>query len=1118
MMNSRDVLPASLHDRPLQDVTDMQDEQQLPAMILSPKGPYRLGDAATAVWSMTNFADHDLAGATLTFSVPASVDVVLAESSVQGSGGDAISAAFTTEGFALGTVRRGDGVNAVLGLRFAREAVAPEAIVATLHLGSEGSFASEPAELVSRARALLAVSAMPHVCDVDGGRLGIAFAFENRGETRAQRVTLAVPAPQGFALARVRLADGSPVVPSKESFLLPDVPRSASVGIILEFERRGAERCGYVEIDGIALTYAGGALFLDPVTVPIDSAEPSLQAMLETATTTIEPGSVIRIDLNVANAGYGDARGVTVGFDLPQQLAYCAGTIAVNGGSDARRNDPRSIAVGTVLGRSSATVALYATAVAPLPHGDTFVVGASVDGRAVDPVAFAIKSEPAFPTGPNSFELEGSPTVGVGERRTVRVRAANVGTADARDVRVRLISPQLVIETASIVSSTGSRESAPMKSSVSREGQPCVAVDLGTVAARDIKTLEVDLRAPDHFGDGQVFPLRADLRFGDGAESDVGFVELVGRCRPEIATAESGLSSSRTEPLRIGHVRSYTLRVKNAGLAAARGVSVSLNLPGMLAIEAVNGTPTRSDVIAIREIPAGAAVEVPIALRLVESVDGGATLDISAVVGGEAISTVSLDTLRVVTTGRAYLDEFVTRIEDRSDERLATIRFRNVGDAIAQQVVIAAIDLPSAYVPGSTRLGDVPVPDFGGSSLLARGLTLPPLVPGREIVVAYRLNVDSFEDARVAFNVRSRTQNEMPEPATFRATRPPARAIEPAAFVPAAFEAFGEPMEAATFTPPAPPAPTPTFAAPARMDVPHFVTESPPPAPIPVPSLAASLASFAFGTTATTNGNGRSKGHTASTAVGVSPVTSAVAAAVDASLRSQGPAAGPRAHGLVGYLVMDRAEVERVRRIAETALAVPALGTYRHFFAMRALVPRSLLGASPDVAARWEAVHDRVRADLRAPFVQAAMPGFDARPEWANQFHDATSAEAASRAIVAIRQAGAENVSYDDVAAPDDWIRGSIGREFESYLSSMPEPTGNVLNLILAEAIPTESSRDQHLAKSLKRYRERLKLLFAALLYQNPSARHERMLSGLDVELDDTLRAIVDRLRDPRWA
>ena len=1051
----------------------MHDEQQkLPAVLLSPRGPYRVGDSLTASWSMTNFADRDISGALLVFTLPASVDPVLANCTIAGARGETIATAFTNEGFALGTIRRGDCINAVLDLRFARETEPPQALSAALRIAGAETYVSEPAELVLRARALLALAAAPRSYELDPEtrRLGVSFTLENVGEMRAEKIDLSVPAPAGYALSRVRLSNETAAVAGKEPVRLPDIARAEALDVALEFEPRGVETAGHVVIEGIRIAYVGGNLFPEPVTVRLDRGDGRLDGTLSAASTTIEPGSVVRLDLTIANAGHSDAPGVVAAFELPAELTYCPGTIAVNGGSDARRNDPASIAVGTVLGRSNTTVSLYATVVTPLHHDERVAVGASIDAADVANLELVVKSEPSFPTSDNCFELDGPPVVGTGETRTLRIRAANAGTADARGVRVRVVSPQLVIERAAVVLSSGARETIAMKPSVSRDGVACAVADLGTVAARDIKTLEVDVRAPDHFSDGDAFVLRADLRYGGGVEVDVGAIAIAGRCRPSIDPTESGLSAQRTDPLRVGNVRAYTLRVKNAGLAAARGVTVSLNLPGMLAIEAVNGEPARSDVVAIREIPAGAAVEVPIALRLVESVDGGSELSIAPIVGGESLSSIALDPVHITTAGQAFLDEFAVDVERNDGELVASLHFRNVGDAVAAHVVVSALELPNAYVRDSTKLGDTAVPDFEGGSLLGRGITLPPLAPGREVAISYRMTEADADGARVAFIVRSRSQDEiLPEPVLYRS--PTAKPVEP------------EP---------------PLF----RTDPPRFVDD---------------FAPLALGSPPNGNGNGR---HSASAEgyVSPAPVAIAVAAAVEATMQSSAVATAPRAYGLVGYLTMDAIEIERIRRVAETALGVPALGTYRHFFAMRAIVPRELLGASPSVAAQWNAVHERARADLRVPFMQAALPGFDARMDWANQFHDASSGEAAGRAIEALRRAATENVPYEDAPIPDDQIRGAIGRDFESYLSSMSEPNGNVLNLILAEAIPTESPRDPHLSKALKRYRERLRLLFAALLYQNPNARHERMLSGLDVELDDTLHAIADRLRDPRWA
>jgi uncharacterized repeat protein (TIGR01451 family) len=1109
----------------------MHDQKKrLPAVLLSPRGPYRVGDVVSAAWSMTNFADRDLTGGRLVLSLPASVDPVLATSSILGASGEAIASAFTPEGYRLGTIRRGESINANFDLRFARETGPPQALSLSLELDEGSAYVSEPVELVLRARALLAIAAPPKTYEIDAAakRFGVALTLENVGEMRAERIDLNVPVPNGFALAAVRLSKGA-IAGGKQPFRLPDLSHGDSLGVVLEFEALDAEIGDHVEIDGIRIDYAGGRLYPEPITVHLEREAGFLSSTLSAQSTTVEPGAVVRIDLTIENAGQSDERGVTASFSLPAELSFCPGTIAVNGGSDPRRNDPRSIAVGTVLGRSTTLVSLYASVVSPLAHDETFSIFASVDNQNVAPLRFTVKSQPAFAQSPSSFELEGPPVVSAGETRTLRVRAANIGTADAQGVRIRVISPQLVVERAALVYSSGARESVTLKPTVSSDGVGCSGADLGTVAARDIKTLEVDLRAPDHFSDGDSFSIRGDLRYSGGPEMQIGALTVAGRCRPAIDAKESALTSTRVDPLRVGQVRTYTLRIKNSGLATARGVAVSLNLPGMLAIEAINGEPARSDIVSIREIPAGAAVEVPIALRLVESIDGGAVVSVAPIVGGESLSTVRLEPVAIATAGQALVDEFTTKVVKRDAELVASLSFRNVGDAVAHHVVVSALDVPNAYVPESTRVGDAAVPDLGGVSLLSRGITLPPLGPGREMTVSYRMNESDADGARVAFVVRTRTQdNIVPEPAIYRAaTRkdvftetaaalpPPPPVVAPV--IPVAVVEKPQPVAA-----PAPPplAPVPAPAAPPapaveEPRVEHFI-----PHDFGREYVASSSSSNGHG-----HGNGHGNGNAAAPAeappVEVAPIAVAVAAAVEASVASVAtavPSDAPKAFGLTGYIVLDGAEAERIRGIAETALSIEALGTYRHFFAMRALVPRSLLGASAHVKQQWEAVHERARADLRTPFLQSASPDFEAGADWANQFYDESSAHTAAVAMGAIKQADREHVGYDAAPAPEDHLRGAIGHDFESYMAPGSQPNGSVLNLILAEAMPTESRRDPHLSKALKRYRERLKLLFAALLYQNPVARHERMLSGLDVELDDTLRAIVDRLRDPRWA
>jgi hypothetical protein len=106
-----------------------------------------VGDVVSAAWSMTNFADRDLTGGRLVLSLPASVDPVLGSSSILGASGEAIASAFTPEGYRLGTIRRGESINAVFDLRFARETGPPQSLLLALELDEGSSYVSEPVEL-----------------------------------------------------------------------------------------------------------------------------------------------------------------------------------------------------------------------------------------------------------------------------------------------------------------------------------------------------------------------------------------------------------------------------------------------------------------------------------------------------------------------------------------------------------------------------------------------------------------------------------------------------------------------------------------------------------------------------------------------------------------------------------------------------------------------------------------------------------------------------------------------------------------------------------------------------------------------------------------------------------
>ncbi len=452
------------------------------------------------------------------------------------------------------------------------------------------------------------------------------------------------------------------------------------------------------------------------------------------APTEVEPGRRVRVALLAENVGTCAADDVRVRLTLPDGLRYAPGSRALDGRSVSESDDPGAFVFPRIDAGRRVEAAVDAYVVSPAVDATPLPIAGSLGwstGSRTFERTLTVRSSPRFLETRNVLLLEGSAQVVPGSEVRASVRIANDGTAQATGVRV-------VIETDPALQSLRYAEAGG-------EGEARVqpaGIGLGTLAPGAERTLTltgtVASPSPDRF----TIRLRARLENDQTPAIALGQVELVVRSRPRFAPTSSTLAYPSGEPLRPSAQGDVVVVLVNEGTDVARDVRLQLDVTPEARIEAVDGATRVGTTLLFGDVGPGTRAEATVRLRLARLVARGTAITLNGRLEAVGLLPFALAPVTIPTVAEPRFEALMaTQPADSVDAgealyvRLAT---RNTGDGAAGRLILRAqLPLHTAYLPGSTRINDVPLLDVDGGSVLwsPTGLVLEDVDPGVEVVV-----------------------------------------------------------------------------------------------------------------------------------------------------------------------------------------------------------------------------------------------------------------------------------------------------------------------------------------------------------------------------------------------
>ena len=182
----------------------------------------------------------------------------------------------------------------------------------------------------------------------------------------------------------------------------------------------------------------------------------------------------------------------------------------------------------------------------------------------------------------------------------------------------------------------------------------------------------------------------------------------------------------------------------NEGTDVARDVRLQLDVTADARIEAVDGATRVGATLLFGDVGPGARAEATVRLRLARLVARGTTVTVNGRLEAVGLLPFALAPVTIPTASEPRFEALMATQPGESVDagealyvRLAT---RNTGDGAAGRLIVRA-QLPphTAYLPGSTRVNDVPLLDVDGGSVLwsQAGLVLEDVDPGVEVAVRF---------------------------------------------------------------------------------------------------------------------------------------------------------------------------------------------------------------------------------------------------------------------------------------------------------------------------------------------------------------------------------------------
>ncbi len=329
--------------------------------------------------------------------------------------------------------------------------------------------------------------------------------------------------------------------------------------------------------------------------------------------------------------------------------------------------------------------------------------------------------------------LEGSTQVAPGGEVRAGIRIANDGTAQATGVRVVLDADPAL------------RSLRYAEAGVEGEArvQPA-GIDLGTLPPGAERTLTLIGVVASPIADRFAIRLRARLENDQTPAIALGAVELLVRSRPRFAPASSTLAYPAGEPLRPSAQGDVAVVLVNEGTDVARDVRLQLDLTPDARIEAVDGATRVGTTLLFGDVGPGTRAEATVRLRLARLVARGTTIALNGRLEAVGLLPFALAPVTIPTASEPRFEAAMAtqpgESVDAGEALYVRLSTRNTGDGAAGRLVLRA-QLPphTAYLPGSTRVNEVPLLDVDGGSVLwsQAGLLLEDVDPGVEVVVRY---------------------------------------------------------------------------------------------------------------------------------------------------------------------------------------------------------------------------------------------------------------------------------------------------------------------------------------------------------------------------------------------
>lgn len=925
-----------------------------------------------------------------------------------------------------------------------------------------------------------------------GDVISVRATIRNSGSSSAHDIVLIMPTPEHTTyLARSTRIDGRLVNSDGEVF---DYDSATIVS-----ERLAPAQSVQIEyqatidtplLDGTRIRASGtvGARGLSEFAIqsaeivvasPVDfeGEETQLTVLSDDVVT---PGMRVPMVLRAMNSGTGIAERLQLGFILPPGLMYAPGSAHVDGQPVSDDSiEGLVFSLGSLPAGRMAEVGIAATVAVPQTGETVLPVGASLrwkTGERNFSRRLAVRVAPRFGRARNYVAADRG-AAQAREDVTFTVHVYNDGTAPESDVRLRLV-PGLYLTDLRV--SEGSDDALGYDEPLA----------LGVVHPHHERIFTVHAKIASKVPDRSTATLGVILEHADGAV-DLGTATVVVRSRPMVDRVEWELASN--ESLRPNRTIDLIVRVHNGGSDVLRDARLALTLPPEVIVERAVDARRDREGIAFADVMPESVHEARLTLRLLHAVAGNRRLALDGWLHGRGISPVQFPALEVPTHAEAQFAQSSQLVAIPGEtvnagERLYyEVRLRNDGDGPAERLTLRVVPTNLAvYMPSSTTINGMPVPDDAGASQLwsARGLVLADVNPTVELRLRWEMIVMAPLPAGTPLDTRAVL--EWGEGTTFAIAAPTVRVqaqpslTESIAGTPISIARLF-PSGVAPYEPPDLPEAYDAIATPSVPDVrpalepaetytPPLVEEAPPRA---IAEIVAENAERL-------------------------PSRPEIA---------QAPEELPSPVLYVDFTPERLANVIKMLDRSDSAG-----GLVQHLFAMRMFFPENALDAPQQLRATFATASRAMRAPLERLFVRLRMPRLSIA---AKDLEDRESRDALMNLL--------NDIVFAPSAKPQPPAPGTIRIEGQIELdvvrSLMPEleatPIGSVTPwLVNAQLLGTTIYNDVETRDVLERYRaEMLNVLI--VLNELPLEEFHRVLtSSVNRTLDQALAQVLDALRN----